>query len=129
MDRLKKAISVILLLAILLALASRLRLLPASLQLSRDAIIPNEGHAYSFHIPYPTAIWQILVSGDNPSAPTASSLVITENGRALGAPHSLHEAVRSRGMGAFSHWNSDIIFSSSDNRDPRTSGPYIAKIP
>jgi lysophospholipase L1-like esterase len=126
---LKKAASTLLLLAIPLALVSRLGLFTASVQLSREAIVPNEGHAYSFRIPYPSPIWQILVSGDNPSDPTLSSLVLTENGRALGPPHSSHEAIRSRGMGAFSHWGANIIFSSSDNRDPRTSGAYVAKIP
>src|SRR5689334_1020772 len=117
MSQLKKVISLILLFAILLALASRLGLFTASLPFTRDAIAPESGYAYSFRIPYPSSIWQILLPGDNPSSPTRSSLVLTEDSRALGPPHSLHETIRTRGMGAFSHWGADIIFSSSDNRD------------
>jgi hypothetical protein len=127
--RLKKAISSILLFAILLALASRLGFVATSIQLLPDGIAPQSGHAYAFRIPFPSAVWQMLVSGDSPSDPTPSSLVLVEDGRPLGPPHSLHEAIAKRGLGAFSHWGDYIIFSSSDNRDPRTSGIYIARIP
>jgi lysophospholipase L1-like esterase len=128
-ETMKQCICAFLILAILLALASRLGPFGTSLELDRDAIVPESGYAYTFRIPYPSPIWHILVSGDNPSHPTLSSLVLTENGRVLGPPHSVHEAIRTRGMGAFSHWGAQIIFSSLDNRDPRTSGAYVARIP
>jgi hypothetical protein len=129
MTRLKNAASTLLSLAILVALVSRLGLFSVSLKLPPDAIVPEKGHAYIFHIPFPELIWQVLVSGDNPSDPTLSSLILMEGDRILGPPHSLHETIRTEGMGAFSHWGAYIIFSSSDNHDPRTSGIYFAKIP
>lgn len=51
--------------------------------------------------------------------PTRSTLVVHEDGRALGPPHSpLHVA-----NGRYSHWRSvGIIFSASDNSDPNSNG-------
>ncbi len=51
MSRLKKTTSALLLLAILLAVASRFGLLTVSMQLDKAAIAPRSGHAYAFQIP------------------------------------------------------------------------------
>ena len=51
-----------------------------------------------------------------------SSLALLENGRALGPAHSLHETVWTSGRGAFSHWGDSVVFSTSDNSDPRVNG-------
>lgn len=34
----------------------------------------------------------------------------------------MHEAVRTSGAGAYSHWGRDLYFSASDNSDPRSNG-------
>lgn len=52
----------------------------------------------------------------------ASILRVFEDGKELGPPHSMHEDVRTRGKGAFSHWYDSLYLSSSDNTDPRTNG-------
>jgi hypothetical protein len=45
-----------------------------------------------------------------------------EDGRPLGPARSAHDRIRQFGGGAYSHWGSQLLFSSSDNTDPRTNG-------
>ena len=59
---------------------------------------------------------------DDLSNSARSTLVVREDGVALGPAHTLHEQIRAGGRGAFSHWGSALIFSSSDGTDPRTNG-------
>lgn len=47
-----------------------------------------------------------------------SKLILYEDDKAL-IPHNFHETIRSQGKGAFSHWDGYVLFSSSDNSDPR----------
>jgi hypothetical protein len=60
-----------------------------------------------------------------------SPVVIYEDGKPLGPPHSSYADIRDLGMGRFSHWNGQgFVFSSSDNSDPNTNGrKYWAVIP
>lgn len=55
-----------------------------------------------------------------------SNAIVTEDGKALVAPHALHKAILEQGNGRYSLWGSSktsvIIFSTSDNSDPRTNG-------
>jgi hypothetical protein len=44
---------------------------------------------------------------------------LTENGKPLGPGNSIHENIKKEGRGAFSVWKETLIFSSSDNSDPR----------
>lgn len=64
--------------------------------------------------------------GDNASEPWGSDLEIFENGAPLGPPHTMHATIAKNGNGAYSHWgtshDSVVLFSSSDNTDPRTNG-------
>jgi hypothetical protein len=48
-----------------------------------------------------------------------SVAVLTENGKPLGPGNSIHENIKKVGRGAFSVWKETLIFSSSDNSDPR----------
>jgi hypothetical protein len=51
-----------------------------------------------------------------------SQLMLFEDGKPL-QPHQAHELIRREGLGRFSHWGGrGLIFSSSDNTDPRTNG-------
>jgi parallel beta helix pectate lyase-like protein len=61
------------------------------------------------------------------SQATRSTLRLFENGKELGPAHSVHAAIRTLGMGRFSHWgasdgSASLYFSASDNTDPRTNG-------
>ncbi|MBF0529575.1 MAG: hypothetical protein HQK55_09960, partial [Deltaproteobacteria bacterium] len=51
-----------------------------------------------------------------------SSLAMREDGRPLGPAHAVHADIRDLGLGRYSHWGSRVIFSTSDNSDPRTNG-------
>lgn len=51
-----------------------------------------------------------------------SQLMLLENGKPL-KPHEAHVQIRNEGLGRFSHWGAHgLLFSSSDNTDPRTNG-------
>ena len=46
-----------------------------------------------------------------------------EDGKPLGPAHAVHEDIRTKGRGAYSHWTADLLyFSASDNGDPRKNG-------
>ena len=77
-----------------------------------------------------TALLPQLEKGDDESAPTRSRLQLFEDGKRLERAHSLHDDIRNRGAGRFSHWGDKLYFSSSDHSDPLTSGrKYVATGP
>ncbi|WP_173983133.1 glycosyltransferase [Magnetospirillum sp. SS-4] len=49
-------------------------------------------------------------------------MVVCENGRRLGPGHSLHDLIRQKGRGRYSHWGTTLYFSASDDSDPRSNG-------
>lgn len=51
-----------------------------------------------------------------------SQLMLLEDGKPL-KPHEAHVLILDEGLGRFSHWGAHgLLFSSSDNTDPRTNG-------
>ncbi len=52
----------------------------------------------------------------------AAALQVLEDGRALGPDNTPHTAISEAGGGRYSHWQSSVVFSSSDNSDPRANG-------
>lgn len=75
------------------------------------------GHGpYSYIVPMGT---KLLTQNDTFQSPTQ----LYEDERALGPGNSQHADIGSKGMGRFSFWKGgSLIFSSSDNSDPRTNG-------
>jgi hypothetical protein len=57
-------------------------------------------------------------TSDSMNDPSRSKLVLCEDGRPLGPPHSAHEDIRKMGLGRYSHWGADVVFSASDNTNP-----------
>ena len=53
---------------------------------------------------------------------TKSRVIVYENDRPLGPPHSMHGDIAALGLGRFSHWGDVIAFSTSDNTDPNSNG-------
>lgn len=76
------------------------------------------GHAWEFDL----STLKGLGRGDEVGEWTRSRLQLYENETALGPAHCLHVRIRRRGLGAFSHWQSRLIFSTSDNSDPNLNG-------
>jgi hypothetical protein len=52
----------------------------------------------------------------------ASPLMLFEDSAVLGPAHSVHEDIRNKGGGAYSHWGESLYFSTSDNSDPNLNG-------
>ncbi|WP_322868116.1 hypothetical protein U7859_30335 [Bradyrhizobium ottawaense] len=74
------------------------------------------GNSWQYLTRIPSAI------SDNNDAPNRSRLEMTEDGRPLGPAHSEHVSIVEKGNGRYSHWQSSLIFSTSDNSDPNTNG-------
>lgn len=88
-------------------------------------IFPSEiaaasGASYSTGLPE-SPYWLFENLTDSTRRPNRSKTELFENDTPLGPPHSLHDLIRDTGSGQFSHWGSDLYFSSSDNTDPRTN--------
>lgn len=86
---------------------------PRALNLSN--VVSDEGYAYKVS-------GNFGITGDSNSQPNVSTLRVFEDGKELGEAHSLHASIRSTGKGKFSHWGNSLIFSASDNTNPRTNG-------
>ena len=70
----------------------------------------------------PELSWPLSAITDGPRAPRASATELLEDGRPLGPAHTDHTLIRSLGQGRYSHWQDKLVFSTSDNSDPRTNG-------
>lgn len=69
----------------------------------------------------------ILVSNlpepsDSDTNPKASKIRIFEDGVEIGPAHSLHDDIRNKGKGHYSHWLGTLRLSASDSSNPRTNG-------
>ena len=92
--------------------------------LDMSAVSAETGHAYI------TSLAETRHGGDNLHNGSYSRLRLFEDGVELGPAHTLHATIRNDGGGRFSHWNSNLYFSTSDNSDPRTNGrTYELAIP
>jgi hypothetical protein len=79
--------------------------------LARWSGIP--GHAFLSDLIYPE---------DSNAWRNSSTLEIFEDGLRLGPAHALHSEIAALGSGRYSHWQGYLVFSSSDNTDPRSNG-------
>lgn len=52
----------------------------------------------------------------------SSPAVVYEDGIPLASPNSVRQEIKDEGIGRFSVWNGTLLFSSSDNTNPRTNG-------
>jgi hypothetical protein len=76
----------------------------------------NGGYSYVVDLP------DLERLADTIENATRSPLVICEDDRLMGPAHSFHQGIRESGRGRFSHWGTDLLFSTSDNSDPNTNG-------
>jgi hypothetical protein len=73
---------------------------------------PWGGFAFGAEIP------KLRNAADSEADLSRSKLVVCEDGNPLGPPHSLHDDIREKGLGRYSHWGTTVIFSASDNSNP-----------
>ncbi len=60
--------------------------------------------------------------GNSNDRPLSFRLALLENGQRLRPPDCVHQDIVDQGNGRFCHWSNALLFSSSDNSDPRTNG-------
>ena len=85
---------------------------PMAERVRLDDIRRETGHCYV--APVPSHLRSDIES--------TSRLVVLEDGSPLRLPHSLHDDIRHKGGGRYSHWGATVMFSASDSSDPRTNG-------
>jgi hypothetical protein len=69
-----------------------------------------------------SSLSQFRDQSDDPAHPNRSLAILCEDRTPIGAGHSAHAEVSSKGNGNYSHWSGGLYFSSSDNSDPNTNG-------
>lgn len=92
------------------------------LSIEPRAIAARDGHAFTSPIAAPDYLPAAMIAGDDSATPQRSRLQLYEQGRPIGPAHTIHQEIADTGSGGFSHWQSTIYFSASDNTDPRTNG-------
>ncbi len=93
-----------------------------ALRIEPAGISPRDRHAFAWLIAAPAYLPDALIAGDDLTDPQGSRLQLYEQGRPLGPAHAMHDEIAQSGAGRFSHWNATLIFSTSDNTDPRRNG-------
>ncbi|MEW5758308.1 MAG: DUF6541 family protein [Candidatus Omnitrophota bacterium] len=94
-----------------ITLTTRISDIPSSI-IKQENKEKNFCYIFSFHKSF----------GDNNSSPFSSKVMLMENGTPLKSGHSLHQDIKDKGKGRYSHWTNYVLFSSSDNSDPRING-------
>ncbi|BCA54232.1 hypothetical protein W02_13720 [Nitrospira sp. KM1] len=78
----------------------------------------SDGFMYAYNLPS-LSVW---TASDRADRPDMSILTFSENDVLLGPAHSFHDNIRQHGEGLYSHWGSQLLFSSSDNSNPVLNG-------
>jgi len=89
---------------------------PRSVEIAPSALRHRQDLAYGARLTLGVA------EGDALTSVQHSTWILLEDDLPLGPAHSRHADIESKGRGRYSHWNNSIIFSTSDNSDPRTNG-------
>ena len=99
----------------------------ATITLPKDAIAPEQGHAFIVRIL--DRAWLAIPRNDEQAYLIGASSLF-EGSIGLGPGRQLHQAIRDRGDGRFALNRGYLRFSSSDNSDPReNSRRYRLQVP
>jgi hypothetical protein len=90
---------------------------PTAVRLDPAAVDRQSGHAFWVQLPI-----EWLGYASDHVDPQRSTLVVEEDGVALGPGNAALATVQEVGRGAYLHWGVWLYFSASDNSDPRTNG-------
>jgi hypothetical protein len=109
--------------AVLISVAYFFGILDRTTVFSGEDVLTQNGHAYTLSLQkLLPELRELIYPADSNGRPTISSLEVQEDGRALSPAHALHADIAEKGVGRYSHWNGYLIFSTSDNSDPRSNG-------
>jgi len=107
-------------------------------------IFQSKGYIFLFSKQLPVAAQAALLSGHGPNSYSISMgtdlwsqnenflspAQLLEDNRIIGPGNTLHTEIGTQGAGRFSFWKGTLIFSTSDNSDPRTNGrQYVLLLP
>ncbi len=97
--------------------------------LSTRILIKNEnlyslsGFNYGVDLKLKNFMHHVIDShGDSVSHDSRSNIILYEDGKEFGVPHSGHQAISEEGGGKYSHWRDHVQFSTIDNSNPKTNG-------
>jgi hypothetical protein len=76
-----------------------------------NALQSGEGYEFLAHVP------ELAHCSDSLNG-HLSPLILLENDQMLGPAHALHDKIRKKGGGAYSHWGEWVHLSTSDNEAP-----------
>ncbi len=99
---------------------------PVEFELDSPRIKHRPEHSYVTQLPELT--WPLIVVADRLDVPKASVTELFEDDRPLGPAHTRHDSIRDLGLGRYSHWQRKLVFSTSDNTDPRANGRRYAVV-
>jgi hypothetical protein len=102
-------------------LAALVSYAPSSFRASISPTVVKQEMGYAYVAAPPFESFVYYLPSDGWSGPM-SQLRLFEDGKEMSGPHNSHSDVREVGLGRYSHWKSQIWFSSSDNSDPRSNG-------
>lgn len=94
--------------------------IPLIIPVPSDKIQKIDGAGYLFS--ESADLFGSNIRADSPDLGTMSEIVILENGQALGPGHAGFSRIIAAGSGAYTHRPRRVIFSASDNSDPRHNG-------
>ena len=87
-------------------------LVAAEMRKAEKPFVASRGRMWTWHAN------DLASLADNLNDPARSRVYVFEDGRQLPQPHSTHDDIANKGEGRFSHWQSDIQFSSMAGGDP-----------
>jgi lysophospholipase L1-like esterase len=88
------------------------------IELDSQTVRRRGGNAYFVLVP------ELQQEADDPEHLVRSPWVLLEDSVPLGPPHALHSEIETHGNGLYSHWKDALIFSTSDNSNPRSNGRH-----
>jgi lysophospholipase L1-like esterase len=88
------------------------------IELESQTVRRRGGNAYFVLVP------ELQREADDPEHSSRSPWMLLEDGVPLGPPHALHSEIEAHGEGRWSHWKDAVIFSTSDNSNPRSNGRH-----
>jgi hypothetical protein len=93
-------------------------------------IVPLREFTHDEGCSWMTSLSELKAYADNDDAPLRSPVIILEDDRALGPPHTSHALIRAHGGGSYSHWEGNLFLSTPDDSNPNTNDrSYVAIVP
>ncbi|MCB9109935.1 MAG: sulfotransferase family 2 domain-containing protein [Anaerolineales bacterium] len=80
--------------------------------------IHEAGYAWKISLPK----YESIADDEELGKAHRSKMIMFEDGQPLWQRHIYHEEIRRLGEGRYSHWKSNLFFSTTDNSDPNTNG-------